>query len=311
MSDPRKFAIIVGAPKCGTTSLARALGSRPDMVLGAAKEPRFFTDFSERNWAGPGVTGFRRRLIHDERRYLESFDHKPGADWAIDASTDYLWCEVAAERIARWSERFPTKVICILRDPVERAISEYQHTIRDGLETGGFRASLRAEESRIAAGWQPLFYHVRRSRYLADVERLSSCVKSDLLIVDYHEMKNFPEFLARVERFLGVPSSDRSIPAARENAGYVYRSRWVEAAVRGGTGLELARRIVPPRLRPRLRSVFERAVRTRFRPGPGALADIHERLSDEIAACRDTALVPTANWPSLKTSEQEPAKTAA
>jgi hypothetical protein len=60
MQDPtdapvrRGFIIIVGAPKCATTMLHRWLTAHPDVYhFRAHKEPRYFTDFSERHWTGP------------------------------------------------------------------------------------------------------------------------------------------------------------------------------------------------------------------------------------------------------------------
>ena len=305
-----KFLIVAGAPKCGTTSIASALASRPDMVVGAQKEPRFFTDFGSRRWSGPGSKHFLDTMISDERDYFRNFDGKRTAEWAIDASTDYLWCEASAELIARWRERFPVKVICITRDPVERAISEYQHTVRDGIETLGFRGSLAAEGRRQAAGHHPLFYHARRSRYAADLRRLRRTLGDDVLTLDYHEMKDFPAFVARVERFMGVPSAESAHEARRENTSFVYRAAWMQKLLRSRTTRLMARRIFPERLRSQLRSSAERAMQKPFSPDDADLADIRDRLADEIATCRDDPTIPTANWPSADRPEAR-ARTAA
>jgi hypothetical protein len=97
--DSKSFLLIIGAPKSATTTLARWLARHPDMVAAEYKEPRFFMDFAKYEWSGPGIGLFSKSMMRDEATYLQSYNSKPAASWAIDASTDYLWCEASPEKL--------------------------------------------------------------------------------------------------------------------------------------------------------------------------------------------------------------------
>ena len=120
---PEKFIFLIGAPKCATTTLAAALAARPDVHQhGRTKEPRFFTDFARTDWQGPGTEHFRRTLVSDRKAYLEGFPLASRDDWALDASTDYLWCPASCDLIRRFAAESEVKVIAVLRDPIERGV---------------------------------------------------------------------------------------------------------------------------------------------------------------------------------------------
>ena len=152
---PKRKLILVGAPKCGTTTLANLLGQHPQMVLAKGKEPNFFTDYGDLDWAGPKSDLFVKSICRDEHAYERLFDNTKGAAWGIDASTDYLSNSAFIERAGAYAKRREVKLIGVLRDPVARAFSEYAHTIRDNYQQMSFRDSLAHEEERIAAGWHP------------------------------------------------------------------------------------------------------------------------------------------------------------
>src|SRR4029079_17830653 len=84
-------AFLIGAPKCGTTTLAHLLGEHPDVSVAIPKEPNFFSDDGEYAM-GP-------------ERYAGFFAQRPGAAVCLDASVAYSRVGVApgvCERIGRW-----------------------------------------------------------------------------------------------------------------------------------------------------------------------------------------------------------------
>lgn len=296
MPVPERFLIVAGAPKSGTTSVARWLAARPDCVIGARhKEPCFHTDFAERHWEGPAAQAMLRIRERDEVDYLALYDREPRALWAIDASTDYLWCEASPARIAAWAARFQVKVLIILRDPVDRIVSEYAHTLRDELESVGLRRSLELEPERKALGWHPLFYHVTRSRYAGPVAHYRALFGDDLMVARYEDLADREGFLRRLETFLGLPPHDPEVPA-QHNASFHYRLPALARAMRRGPLLEAARRVVPKRLRPVVRDGLEGALRTRFAPTEADLEDIRERLAEETLACVRDPDIDTSGW---------------
>lgn len=290
-----QFLIVIGAPKSGTTSLGYWLGQHPSISRCRKKEPRFFTDFAEIAWQGPGGQGFRASLIREESEYLAAFDWGDGPVWGLDASTDYLWCPAAAERLRAWADRFPTKLVCILRDPVDRIVSEYQHTVRAHMETVSLQESLALEEERAAAHWHPLFYHRRRSLYSVALNRYHALFGEDLLVLDHAELGDPDVCVGRVLDFLGLPSHEIDT-RERKNVSFVYRSPAADRWMRNPKVRAAARRLFPKPFRSRIRETANTALRTRYRPTADDLQAISALLEDEIAACRRDPLVPTGTW---------------
>lgn len=106
--------LIAGAPKCGTSSLHSYLAERPEVCAADAKELHYFTPLS---W-GDEPRSFEEYVSHfrscSERRYL------------LEASPEYLYGGAAIATAV--STQLPdTRVIFILREPVERFYSHYRH----------------------------------------------------------------------------------------------------------------------------------------------------------------------------------------
>jgi len=113
---------IVGAQRSGTTYLCRVLDEHPEIEVAKPikPEPKFF--FADEIFA--------RGLANYEGDFFEG---KPDAWLRGEKSTCYFESEKAAQRIAR---SFPkAKILIILRDPIERAISNYWFSVENGLET--------------------------------------------------------------------------------------------------------------------------------------------------------------------------------
>jgi len=105
-SFPNLF--IVGAPKCGTTSMHDYLAQHPDSYMSAVKEPRFLsTDIKDR---------FHARVT-DERRYFDLFLAGEGHRYRGESSVWYLYSDVACERIAELAD--DPRIIVMIRNPVD------------------------------------------------------------------------------------------------------------------------------------------------------------------------------------------------
>lgn len=297
MPSPQKFFLLIGAPKSGTTAIASWLTKRPDIRMSPHKEPRFFTDFAQIPWAGPNGVSFGAGVVTGEETYLASFGDCAAQDWVIDASTDYLWCQASPDLIRDWAQRYQVKVACILRDPVARAVSEYEHTVRDLLEKESFLSSLEQEEARFEAHWLPLFYHVRRSRYYEAVCRYRELFGEDFLLLDYGEL-SAPETLGRkIENFLGLPAQKITAPP-RENVAAGYRSGALARAGKNETLLGGLRAVVPKGLRGPIRRFVERLNKAphKYRPTEQELQFLHNALAEDMRKCRDDPYFPTESW---------------
>ncbi len=295
--DPTSFLMIIGAPKSATTTLTQWLSRHPDMVVSQAKEPRFLTDFGQCEWTGPASKYFMETLARDEPSYFRSFSGNPDAKWAVDASTDYLWCPASPDLIKNWSKRFRTKLICVLRDPIDRAFSEYKHSIRDNHEKESFARSLELEEERFAKHWHPLFYHVRRSRYNASVNRYHELFGDDLLLMDFREFAEPVTCATKITNFLGL---DLPIMASmeRENASFVYRRPGLARIVKSDLAIKLGRALVPKRFRKSMRAGLDAQLATSYERQEADVRRLRLALADDIGACLANPLIPTDGWTS-------------
>ena len=298
MREDPGYLFVAGAPKAGTTSVARWLDDRPEATLIRHKEPRRFTDFAERDWTGPARARFLSRMRPDAASYEADFAVTAATRWKVDASTDYLSCSASPGMIDDFArEGRDVRVILILRDPVERIVSEFRHTLRDGWQTGTLRASLDAEAERIAAGWVPLFHHTARSRYAGPVADYAKRFGDRLLILDYHEMKAGDGHRERIARFLGLAyDADVVTPMPVANEGSVPRSRMLRRAMGSGRVHAVARATLPGAVRRRIWDVASELNRGRYDPSPDEIDHARALLADDIAACRDDPRIPTGNW---------------
>ena len=163
--------LMIGGAKAGTSSLYAYLRQHPDVFLSEVRECDFFVlEGQTPTFNGPGDQIAFRRYITTLDRYQELFTDA-GDRRAIGESSDlYLDGPGAAERIRH---HLPgAKLLVILRNPAERAYSQFKHLVRDGRETlPTFEQALAAEEQRVADGWHPIWHLAGRGFYAAQLQR--------------------------------------------------------------------------------------------------------------------------------------------
>jgi hypothetical protein len=123
-----RFLFIVGAPRCGTTTLSRFLKSHPAVRFPALKEPHFFAQHDLRRFPEREL---RRRV---ERDYLGHFfradQHRP---IGVDGSVSYLYSPEQLEPVLRlWPD---SRFVVSVRDPLTMLPSLHRRLIYVGQET--------------------------------------------------------------------------------------------------------------------------------------------------------------------------------
>jgi hypothetical protein len=148
--------LVIGAYKSGTSSLQHYLRSHPEVFVPEYKEPRFFAFDTGADGAGPSADEIDRNPMYrgaivDIEAYRQLFAEATTESAVGEVSPEYLKNPAAAPRIAA---RVPkAKLIAVLRNPVQRAFSDYLMYRRDGRETEtDFLAALQAQPQRLAAG---------------------------------------------------------------------------------------------------------------------------------------------------------------
>lgn len=127
--------LIAGAPRSGTTYLYDLLDSHPGAFLAKPPrpEPKFFLIDDE----------FRKGLDYYREKY---FTGAAGFSAVGEKSTNYLEGAAVAGRI---HESLPdVRLIFVLRNPIERAYSNYRWSVQNGLETLSFADAVEHEAAR-------------------------------------------------------------------------------------------------------------------------------------------------------------------
>jgi hypothetical protein len=213
-------ALIIGAPKAGTSALHAALAQHPQIYASPVKEPKYYMgwDAPPPSYAGPGDPHSNKEWIWRREDYRALFSGAPGNAVRLESTPFYLYMPGARRRIA---EELPeAKLIVIVRDPIDRACSNWMHLWVDGLEPiPYFVEAWHAEDRRVAAGWAPFWRYRRLGRYgeqLADLFRLVN--RERVFVLRYWQLVSHPdETLNEVARFLGI-AEDQVITIPPDNA---------------------------------------------------------------------------------------------
>ncbi|MDN5790585.1 MAG: sulfotransferase [Micrococcales bacterium] len=133
--------IMVGASRCGTTSLFRALNAHPAVVRPTVnKGVRYFDLNPTKSWAWYlGHFPLRRTAQARAQGY--------GPPMAFEASGYYVVHPYAVPRIA--TALPDVKLVAMFRDPVERAYSAWKHETARGFEWEPFERALELEDARM------------------------------------------------------------------------------------------------------------------------------------------------------------------
>jgi hypothetical protein len=198
--------LVIGAPKAGTTALHAALARHPELYMSPIKEPKFFlTDGPPPTKGGPGDALTYREHVWRREDYEALFDPAPPGALCGESTPLYLYDRAAMRRIR---ETLPdAKLIVILRDPVERAHSNWTHLWSAGLEPiGDFVRACGEEQRRIASGWASFWHYTGLGRYGEQLEYLFTLFpREQVLVLRYRRMVDEPEqTLDRICGFLGV-----------------------------------------------------------------------------------------------------------
>jgi hypothetical protein len=200
--------VVIGAMKSGTTTLYNHIVGHPAVRPAFTREVHFFDDNYSR-----GVSWYRANFP------LDRGAHGTERSWVTgEASPYYLLHPLAPARAA---DVVPAaRLIAVLRHPVDRAYSHYQHERAKGTESLSFADALAAEPERIREAWDQLaagvvdeapslkhYSYLTRSRYDEQLERwLAHFPPEQLLVLKAEDLYQQPgATMARVFAHLGLP----------------------------------------------------------------------------------------------------------
>ncbi|GLB48137.1 sulfotransferase family protein [Neptunitalea lumnitzerae] len=196
--------LIIGAAKCGTTSMADYLAQHSKVFIPKIKECRFFSGMTP-DFKGPGDYVVNQEMITEIGDYVNQFSGQE-QKFLGDASVDYLY--YYKNTIANIYKYYPKdklpKLIISLRNPVNRTFSMYAHLKRDLRETLSLPDAIAAEKEREEAHWEWVWQYTAASLYCKQVQYFLEHYDADKIYISIYEdfvkdteqgMKGIFEFL--------------------------------------------------------------------------------------------------------------------
>ncbi len=202
--------LIIGAQKAGTSSLYSFLTAHPQVASAFKKELHFFDS---------------RQFGRGEGWYRSNFPPPTSENGykviTGEASPYYIYHPLAARRAAQVVPH--ARLIALLRNPVDRAYSDYNHRLSDGIETLGFEEAIEAEEERIKGEKEKMLAdegyfsashrrhsYLARGVYVDQIKEWHEHFDPDQLLVLKSEdfFKNTRKMMQLVCDFLSLPEWD-------------------------------------------------------------------------------------------------------
>ncbi|MGB3757878.1 MAG: sulfotransferase [Rivularia sp. (in: cyanobacteria)] len=252
--------IIIGAAKSGTTSLFYYLRQHPEIYMPTNKETNFFAFENENlNFCGPGddidTNKFSITNIKDYQQLFQGVTKEVAIG---EASPLYIYSPKAPRLIKQYIPN--TKLIAILRHPVERAYSNFLHFAKSGREPiADFEQALQEEENRIQDNWQWFWHYTRVGFYYEQLKRYFDIFdEKQIQVYLYEDFETNPlQVLQNIFQFLEVDETFTPDISTRHNTSGIYRNKFLYALLyRLFTKPNLIKAIAKPFLSYELRLKF-------------------------------------------------------
>jgi hypothetical protein len=241
---PRPNFFIVGAPKCGTSSLHDYLGQHPQVFMSKLKEPLHFGRDLEIN----SIWCYR-----DDQRYLKLFDGAGAARRIGESSAWYLYSTTAAAEIHDFDPQ--ARIIAMLRHPVDAMYSLHGQFLYSANEDiPDFGQALAAQEQRRLGQRIPATAAIPKALLYSQVYDYTEQVRryfdvfgrENVMVILFDDfVRNTEKIYRQVLEFLGLDSrfvADLRVvnpakPVSPRLSGFLGRRPWLR---------KLAHTLVPP-----------------------------------------------------------------
>ena len=163
----------------------------------------FFNNFHQDN--NYKILGSKRNRLTTLNEYLAMFNDVKNEKAIGEASPSYIYNQKAPQLI---KEHLPNvKIIAILRQPTDRAYSNYLHSKRaDRENVTSFKEAIALENKRIENNWSPLYHYIEKGYYSVQLKRYFDLFSEKNIKIYLFEdvVKNTKETLKDIFKFLEV-----------------------------------------------------------------------------------------------------------
>lgn len=301
VKDPRlPNFFILGAAKCGTTSLYHYLKQHPEIYLPRDKEPHFFDNDTFWN---EGLETYLDRHFQGAERYPVRGEATPAY---------FHQYEKVIPRMKQVYRDMIPKFILIFRDPVDRAWSHYLHMKRNGLEKEDFGRALKLEEKRLQENPHQWWGYFRDGLYARQLEPwLNAFPRSQFKFILTEDLKQHPTIVCKeIFTFLGVTSTytintefvanRASRPRSELLTLFLYHPFWLK---------KLVKPLLPPYARKRIREAIQHINVTPLKEKPKLGSElewlIREKYMPEIERLEHLTGLNLSKWKKDKLNADE------
>jgi len=245
--------LIIGAAKAGTTSLYHYLNAHRDIYMSPRKETNYFAYCDRepvvKGWGSPPLMILESITTLDQ--YKNQYEGVAIQKAIGEVSPLYLY---SAEASGNIKGLIPdTKIVVILRNPVDRAYSHYMHLVRDRREPiTEFSDAVEAENERMERGWTWEYYYTDMGFYYLQLTRYFELFDQSHIKVFLYEdlIEDTEKLMQNLFDFLNVDSEIDVDTTFVHNPSGVPRNRALHKLLSEPSEVkELVRRIVPEGLR--------------------------------------------------------------
>jgi hypothetical protein len=260
---------IVGAPRCGTTSLWSYLKDHPDIFMSAEKELYFFdSDLRPSGWRAPSLD-----------QYLANFSAAGGSKIIGEATPSYLHSERAPKEIKAFNPA--AQIVIMLRNPVDVIYSLYNTALWSREPVTDFEAAIEADAKRTSPdliGYREFTDFPKQVRRYFDLFG-----REHVHTIIFNDLKENPGSVYRSTlRFLNVDvgfAPEFTIVSTNASARNTRLQKYLTHPP--GVLREIGRALVPQQWRSRLqRSLLNSKLVVR--PRPPMAAGVRRRLQKEF-----------------------------
>ncbi len=279
--------LIVGAAKSGTTSLYSYLSMHPDIYMSEKnKEPYFLTglDFNEiDNSKGPyGVN-----VVKSIEDYKKLFSHYHGEKAIGEASVGYLY--FYNETIMNIKKYLTNpKIIIVLRNPIDRAYSNYLHHVRDLYEEESFDVALKCIDERMEKNYWWGYDYIGAGMYSNQIKAYLENFKNVKIVLFDDLIADTDGEIKKILMFLEVDSNIKLDTSKRMNASGVPKNRRLQRFLhRPNIFKSIVKVLLPKNTKEKLRSMISKKNLNKVKMEHETKEYLREVFKDDILKVQD------------------------
>ena len=292
--------LIVGAAKCGTSSLHNYLNQHPDVFMPSyneqgmkAKEPRFLIKDLVKDRLHNGVWGLES--------YQALFNNVVNEKAIGESTVLYLYYYNEAIKNIKKYLGDDVKIIIMLRNPVDRAFSAYTHVSRSLKEPLSFEEALEVEENRLENDitLTPMvmykdmgLYHNMVSAYIENFKNVHVVMHEDFL-------QNTKAVVKLTLAFLGILRSVELDTDSKYNVGgKSWRFSFLKQFFMKDNVIKKELRVIFPKtLRKRFRVFLEYFLKEKVKPiKPGTKKELISFFRSDVEKLEKLLNIDLKNW---------------